>query len=91
MFSRLPVINQFVIRLDRFTAEMDLKRTLQSLACGKQKVLKKKPAGAEINESDTFYFNDGYTNPKYQVPIDSIQVKETVRGIVLFEGFFPID
>ena len=58
---------------------MDLKRTLQSLACGKQKVLKKKPVGADINESDVFYFNDDYTNPRYQVRIDSIQAKETVR------------
>jgi hypothetical protein len=66
---------------------MDLKRTLQSLACGKQKLLKKNPAGAEVNESDTFYFNDDFTNPRYQVRIDSIQAKETVRGIILCEGF----
>lgn len=61
-------------------ADMDLKRALQSLACGKQKVLKKKPVGPDINETDTFYFNKDYTTPKYQVRIDSIQVKETVRN-----------
>lgn len=63
---------------------MDLKRTLQSLACGKQKVLKKKPVGPDVNESDAFYFNDDYTNPRYQVRIDSIQVKETVSGTIRF-------
>lgn len=67
---------------------MDLRRTLQSLACGKQKVLKKKPTGPDINESDTFYFNDDYTNPRYQVRIDSIQVKETVCGILRFESLY---
>ena len=62
----------------RCLADIDLRRTLQSLACGKQKVLKKKPVGPDVNDSDTFYFNDDYTNPRYQVKIDSIQVKETV-------------
>lgn len=71
---------------DKFAAETDLKRTLQSLACGKQKVLKKKPVGPDINESDSFYFNDDYTNSRYQVRIDSIQAKETVRGIFRFES-----
>ena len=70
---------------------MDLKRTLQSLACGKQKVLRKKPGGADVNESDIFYFNDDYTNPRYQVRIDSIQVKETVRETILLVGFLLID
>ena len=77
---QVAVTNRFATRSDKFTAEVDLKRTLQSLACGKQKVLKKKPVGADINESDTFYFNGDYTNPRFQVRIDSIQVKETVRG-----------
>jgi len=70
---------------------MDLKRTLQSLACGKQKVLKKKPVGADVNESDIFYFNDGYTNLRYQVQIDSIQVKDTVRRVALSGGTLTTD
>ena len=77
------VTNWFVIYFPRSTAEIDLKRTLQSLACGKQKVLKKKPVGADVNESDVFYFNDDYTNPRHQVRIDSIQAKETVGRISL--------
>ena len=74
-----------MIHFGRFAADGDLKRTLQSLASGKQKLLKKKPTGADVTESDAFYFNDDYTNPRYQVRIDSIQAKETVRIIVLFE------
>ena len=88
--SKTTVADQFAKRHDQLTADTDLKRTLQSLACGKQKVLKKKPVGAEVNESDVFYFNDDYTNSRYQVRIDSIQAKETVRGIVLFEAFFQL-
>lgn len=71
------------MRYGRSVADVDLKRALQSLACGKQKVLKKKPAGPDVNESDTFYFNDDYTNPRHQVKIDSIQVKETVGRAVM--------
>lgn len=82
VFNEATVTDRFTMHYgyDQFTADTDLKRTLQSLACGKQKVLKKKPAGADVNESDIFYSNDDYTNPRYQVRIDSIQAKETVRG-----------
>lgn len=72
------------MRYGQPVADVDLKRTLQSLACGKQKVLKKKPVGPDIKESDTFYFNDDYTSLRYQVKIDSIQAKETVRAAVGF-------
>lgn len=81
-------INRVAMPYDQFAADVDLKRTLQSLACGKQKVLKKKPIGADVNESDVFYFNDDYTNPRFQVRIDSIQAKETVRGIARYENSF---
>ena len=82
--ARTTVTNRFVVYFPRSIAEIDLKRTLQSLACGKQKVLKKKPVGADVSKSDIFYFNEDYTNPRYQVRIDSIQAKETVREIGLF-------
>lgn len=36
---------------------MELKRTLQSLACGKVRVLVKHPKGRDVNESDSFSFN----------------------------------
>lgn len=87
---QVMVTNRFVVHSLRSTAEVDLKRTLQSLACGKQKVLKKRPVGAEVDESDAFYFNDDYTNPRHQIRIDSIQAKETVSGIVLSVDL-PID
>ncbi|KAJ6444751.1 Serine/threonine-protein kinase tel-1 [Purpureocillium lavendulum] len=55
----------------------DLDRTLQSLACGKARVLSKHPKGRDVKATDTFTFNDGFTDPKYRVKINQIQLKET--------------
>jgi cullin-4 len=58
-----------------------LRCTLQSLACGKKKVLKKRPVGKEVNDGDVFVFNNAFDDPRAKVHINSIQVKETVSGI----------
>ncbi|KAI8661580.1 CULLIN-2 domain-containing protein [Fusarium keratoplasticum] len=55
----------------------DLDRTLQSLACGKARVLTKHPKGREVKPTDTFTFNKSFTDPKYRVKINQIQLKET--------------
>ena len=55
-----------------------LRCTLQSLACGKKKVLKKRPVGKDVNDEDIFIFNDAFEDPRAKVHINSIQVKETV-------------
>ncbi|KAG6844878.1 hypothetical protein H0H87_002823 [Tephrocybe sp. NHM501043] len=53
----------------------ELKRILQSLACGKKKVLKKVPPGRDIDESDHFRFNPDFDDPRTKVHINTIQVK----------------
>ncbi|KAI1143997.1 Cullin-domain-containing protein [Hypoxylon sp. FL0543] len=55
----------------------DLNRTLQSLACGKARVLTKHPKGRDVNPTDTFTVNKGFADPKYRVKINQIQLKET--------------
>ncbi|KAI0390250.1 cullin-4A [Xylariaceae sp. FL0594] len=55
----------------------DLDRTLQSLACGKYRVLKKSPKGKDINSTDTFEVNAAFTDPKVRIKINQIQMKET--------------
>lgn len=55
----------------------ELKRTLQSLACAKIRPLTKYPKGKEINQTDTFTINNGFSEPKYKIKINSIQLKET--------------
>ncbi|CEJ94934.1 hypothetical protein VHEMI10440 [[Torrubiella] hemipterigena] len=55
----------------------DLERTLQSLACGKVRVLTKHPKGRDVKTTDTFTFNKTFSDPKYRVKINQIQLKET--------------
>jgi hypothetical protein len=55
----------------------ELKRTLQSLACGKVRVLVKSPKGREVEETDKFQVNAGFTSPQFRVKINQIQLKET--------------
>lgn len=56
----------------------ELRRVLQSLACGKKKVLRKTPPGKEVDDADVFRFNAEFTDPKYKVHISSILVHDTV-------------
>ena len=60
----------------------ELERTLQSLSCGQKRVLRKHPLGKDINETDVFYFNADFTDPRAKVHINSIQAKETVSTSV---------
>ncbi|OAA53398.1 Cullin [Cordyceps fumosorosea ARSEF 2679] len=55
----------------------DLERTLQSLACGKTRVLAKHPKGRDVKKTDTFTFNAAFSDPKYRVKINQIQLRET--------------
>ncbi|KAH5061799.1 hypothetical protein HBI73_205420 [Parastagonospora nodorum] len=55
----------------------ELNRTLQSLACAKIRPLTKHPKGREINPTDTFTLNANFTDPKYRIKINTVQLKET--------------
>lgn len=55
----------------------DLDRTLQSLACGRFRVVKKHPPGREVKSTDTFTYNKAFWDPKYRIKINQIQLKET--------------
>jgi len=59
--------------------DMELRRTLQSLACGTKRVLKKNPVGREVNDDDVFSFNADFEDPRSRVHINSIQAKETAE------------
>jgi len=63
--------------------DKELCRTLQSLACGNKKVLKKRPVGKDVGQEDVFYFNADFTDPRAKVHINSIQSKETVRSFFI--------
>lgn len=55
----------------------ELERTLQSLACAKIRPLVKSPKGKDINPTDTFVVNKAFSDPKYRIKINQIQLKET--------------
>jgi cullin 4 len=57
--------------------DTELQRTLQSLACAKFRILNKHPKGREVNRSDTFTVNLNFTDPKYRLKINQIQLKES--------------
>lgn len=56
----------------------ELRRTLQSLACGKARVLIKNPKSREVEDQDKFKFNNEFTAKLFRIKINSIQMKETV-------------
>lgn len=57
----------------------ELRRTLQSLACGKARVLLKSPKGRDVEDHDKFRFNNDFTNKLYRIKINQIQLKETTE------------
>jgi cullin-4 len=59
--------------------DSELRRTLQSLACGRERVLIKEPKGKEVEDDDVFTFNANYTSKQYRVKINAIQMKETAE------------
>lgn len=59
--------------------EEELKRTLQSLACGKARVLNKNPRGKDVEDGDRFNFNSDFKHKLFRIKINQIQMKETVE------------
>ncbi|RKF53122.1 Cullin-4B [Erysiphe neolycopersici] len=57
--------------------DVDLERTLQSLSCAKFRVLTKHPKGRDVHHTDTFTVNVNFSDPKYKIKINQIQLKET--------------
>lgn len=56
---------------------VELKRTLQSLACGKARVIHKSPKSKDVNESDSFTFANDFKHKLFRIKINQIQMKET--------------
>ncbi|XP_061482665.1 cullin-4A isoform X2 [Rhineura floridana] len=59
--------------------DSELKRTMQSLACGKARVLNKSPRGKDVEDGDKFTFNDDFKHKLFRIKINQIQMKETVE------------
>ncbi|GJJ75721.1 cullin 3 [Entomortierella parvispora] len=53
----------------------NVKRTLQSVACGKFKILIKEPKSRDINETDTFRFNAAFSEKLSRIKIQTVASK----------------
>lgn len=59
--------------------DKELRRQLQSLACGKVRVLTKTPKGRDVDDEDVFCFNEDFSAPLIRIKVNAIQLKETVE------------
>ena len=84
MFNNKEEINYEEISESTKIEESELKRTLQSLACGKVQILLKNTKGIEINDTDVFSFNSKFSNKLYRIRINQVQLKETVKKKEIF-------
>ncbi|KAF5193861.1 Cullin-4, partial [Thalictrum thalictroides] len=79
LFNDAPKLSFQDIKDSTGIEDKELKRTLQSLACGKVRVLEKIPKGREVADNDYFLFNDEFSAPLYRIKVNTIQLKETVE------------
>ncbi|CED85263.1 ubiquitin-protein ligase [Phaffia rhodozyma] len=66
--------------------EPELSRTLQSLACGRVRVLTKHPTGKDVLRTDSFTFNEKFTHPRVKIKINQVQQNQTVEEDVQTEN-----
>ena len=59
----------------------ELRRTLQSLACGKVRILVKSPKGKDVGDDDTFSVNDSLQEARYRIKVNTVQLKETPEEV----------
>ncbi|XP_018566633.1 cullin-4B isoform X2 [Anoplophora glabripennis] len=79
LFNKYDEVTFEYIKAATSIEDGELRRTLQSLACGKARVLNKIPKGREIEDNDKFRFNNEFTNKLFRIKINQIQMKETTE------------
>uniref|UniRef100_A0A671KKU4 Cullin-4A n=1 Tax=Sinocyclocheilus anshuiensis TaxID=1608454 RepID=A0A671KKU4_9TELE len=79
MFNESDECSVEEIRAATGIEDGELKRTLQSLACGKARVLNKMPRGKDVEDADRFHFNSDFRHKLFRIKINQIQMKETVE------------
>ena len=80
LFNDVDDLSLDEIRNRTAIEDSELGRTLQSLACGRARVLNKSPKGKEVEPSDRFSFASEFRAKLFRIKINQIQMKETVRG-----------
>ena len=75
-FNESDAVDYTTIQWQTGLEERELKRTLLSLSCGRQRVLinKKKSNGDKnsVDKTDVFEFNKGFSSPHYRIKISTV-------------------
>uniref|UniRef100_A0A452TQJ6 Cullin family profile domain-containing protein n=1 Tax=Ursus maritimus TaxID=29073 RepID=A0A452TQJ6_URSMA len=82
MFNEGDQFSLEEIKVATGVEDRELRRTLQSLACGRARVLIKNPKGKDVEDGDRFFCNEEFKHKLFKIKINQIQMKETV--------FFPL-
>ena len=61
---------------------------MQSLACGKARVLTKIPKGKDINDGDKFSYNKDFTNALFKIKINQVTFS-SVDDCSAYMSFIP--
>uniref|UniRef100_A0A8C7IBP4 Cullin 4B n=1 Tax=Oncorhynchus kisutch TaxID=8019 RepID=A0A8C7IBP4_ONCKI len=75
------------IKLATGIEDGELRRTLQSLACGKARVIHKVPKSKDVEDGDKFSCNDDFKHKLFRIKINQIQMKETYSDPLAFSTF----
>ena len=79
LFNQADTLSYSAIAEATGIEEQHLMRTLLSLACGKVRVLQKRPKGPTINTMDSFVYNKLFSHKQMRIKVNAIQMKETVE------------
>lgn len=79
LFNDKDEIGYLEIKSSTNLADKELKRQLQSLSLGKQKLLLKSTKGKDVGEGVTFKWNEKFKCNLFRIKINQVQVKETVE------------
>ncbi|KAJ2493974.1 hypothetical protein IWW37_000052 [Coemansia sp. RSA 2050] len=97
LFSEQDVLSYEQIQENTGLEGVELTRTLQSLACGKLRVLTKEPRGRDVAETDVFTFNAAFKSSHARIKIGQILLKEVeneskeVEEHIQFDRMYQVD
>ncbi|KAJ1910263.1 hypothetical protein LPJ71_003252 [Coemansia sp. S17] len=91
LFSEHDELSYQQIQENTGLEDVELMRTLQSLACGKYRVLAKEPKGRDVAGTDVFTFNAAFTSPQARIKVGQILLKEAEKESKEVEEHIQLD
>ncbi|KAJ2159908.1 Cullin-4A [Coemansia sp. RSA 552] len=91
LFDEASELDYAQIQQNTGLEDAELQRALQSLACGKYRVLTKEPKGPNVGAGDKFAFNADFKCPQVRVKIGQIAIKEIEKESKEIEETIQVD